>query len=49
LRDVPLRRKLTERGRDYAGKTHSKERLIAAILRLYRELPPRGAAEQSPT
>jgi glycosyltransferase involved in cell wall biosynthesis len=49
LRDAPLRRKLTERGRDYAGKTHSKERLIAAILRLYRELPPRDAAGQSPT
>jgi len=38
LRDERLRRELAERGRDYVERTHSKERLVAAILRLYRDL-----------
>jgi glycosyltransferase involved in cell wall biosynthesis len=38
LRDEPLRRRLTERGRAYVENTHSKERLVMDILRLYREL-----------
>jgi len=49
LRDAPLRRRLAERGRIYAEKTHSKEQLIAAILRLYRRLPSRDAPQQSPS
>lgn len=38
LGDEPLRRRLIERGRNYVEKTHSKERLVADILRLYRDL-----------
>jgi glycosyltransferase involved in cell wall biosynthesis len=48
LRDAPLRQTLGERGRLYVEKTHSKEHLIAAILRLYRDLPSRDAG-QGPT
>jgi glycosyltransferase involved in cell wall biosynthesis len=36
LRDEPLRRALAERGRAYVERTHSKERLVADILALYR-------------
>jgi len=49
LNDDALRRRLGERGRSYVEKTHSKEHLIAAILRLYRDLPPRDDSEQNPT
>lgn len=49
LRDEPLRRRLAERGRAYVEKTHSRETLIAAILRLYRGLLPQGDGPQSPT
>lgn len=38
LGSAPLRRRLAERGRSYVEKTHSKERLVADILRLYRDL-----------
>lgn len=38
LRDEPLRRRLIERGNAYAEKTHSKERLVADVIRLYRDL-----------
>lgn len=36
LRDEPLRRAVSERGRAYVERTHSKERLVADILALYR-------------
>lgn len=45
LRDAPLRRRLSENAKEYVEKTHSKERLVADILRLYRDLsqePGRG-------
>jgi glycosyltransferase involved in cell wall biosynthesis len=38
LRDVSLRRALSERGREYVERVHSKERLVADILTLYRDL-----------
>jgi glycosyltransferase involved in cell wall biosynthesis len=38
LGDDRLRRRLTGRGRAYVEKTHSKERLVADILDLYRDL-----------
>jgi glycosyltransferase involved in cell wall biosynthesis len=38
LGDESLRRRLKERGLEYVAKTHSKERLFADILRLYRDL-----------
>lgn len=38
LRDVSLRRALGERGREYVERVHSKERLVADILTLYRDL-----------
>lgn len=38
LGDESLRRRLKERGREYVEKTHSKRRLFADILRLYRDL-----------
>ena len=38
LADEPLRRQLIDRGRTYVDETHSKERLAADIIRLYREL-----------
>jgi glycosyltransferase involved in cell wall biosynthesis len=38
LRDDPLRRALAERGRIYVERMHSKERLAADILALYREV-----------
>ena len=37
LRDAGLRARLAERGRAYIEKTHAKERLVADIIRLYRE------------
>ncbi|HXH41825.1 MAG TPA: glycosyltransferase [Thermoanaerobaculia bacterium] len=48
LREEPLRRRLAEGGRAYVEKTHSKERLVADILRLYRDLlvQDRGNADQ---
>ena len=39
LQDAALRAQLTERSRTYAEKTHSKERLAADIIRVYREGP----------
>ena len=49
LRDEPLRRRLAERGRAYVEKTHSKERLVIDILRLYRDLavPGRGKSDEN--
>ena len=38
LYDQPLRRRLIENGRSYVTETHSKEHLIADMIRLYREL-----------
>jgi len=38
LRDEVLRRALAERGRNYVESRHSKARLVADILTLYREL-----------
>jgi glycosyltransferase involved in cell wall biosynthesis len=38
LRDEPLRRRLANDGRKYVEATHSKERLVIDILRLYRDL-----------
>jgi len=38
LLDAPLRQRLAGRGRSYVEKTHSKERLVIDILRLYRDL-----------
>jgi glycosyltransferase involved in cell wall biosynthesis len=40
LHDAPLRTRLAEAGRAYVLKQHSKERLIADIMRLYRDLNP---------
>jgi glycosyltransferase involved in cell wall biosynthesis len=45
LRDEALRRRLAERGKAYVEKTHSKERLIIDILRLYRDLRVQGRGE----
>lgn len=50
LSNAPLRRRLTERGRAYVEKTHSKERLVIDILRLYRDLdrvPGRGESNEN--
>jgi len=38
LRDEGLQRRLIDRGRAYVVKTHSKERLVADIIQLYREI-----------
>lgn len=38
LSDESLRRRLSGRGRAYIEQTHSKERLVIDILRLYRDL-----------
>ena len=38
LRDAPLREGFIERGRAYVHKAHSKERLVADMIRLYRAL-----------
>lgn len=38
LDDRPLRERLAQRGRDHAFRTYSKERLVADIITLYREL-----------
>lgn len=38
LRDELLRGSLIERGKAYVEKTHSKERLVADMIRLYRDL-----------
>lgn len=40
LRDEPLRRRIVNDGKTYVAKHHSKERLIADMIRLYRELEP---------
>lgn len=42
LRDEPLRRRLIECGRAYVERVHSKDRLIADLTRLYRELEASG-------
>jgi glycosyltransferase involved in cell wall biosynthesis len=50
LRDEPLRRRFAERGRAYVERTHSKERLVTDILRLYRDLnsaQERGKSDQT--
>jgi len=39
LRDPALRAGISERSRTYAQKTHSRERLAADIIRVYREGP----------
>ncbi|HEV7765229.1 MAG TPA: glycosyltransferase [Thermoanaerobaculia bacterium] len=38
LRDEPLRRRFIERGKEYVTRTHTKERLVADIVGIYREL-----------
>lgn len=38
LRNEPLRRRLIDRGKAYVEQTHTKQRLIADIIRIYREL-----------
>jgi glycosyltransferase involved in cell wall biosynthesis len=38
LRDAALRNELVDRGSAYVHKAHSKERLIADMIRLYRVL-----------
>jgi len=35
--DAALRETLAERGRNYVKKTHTKERLVADIIAVYRE------------
>ncbi len=40
LDDVPLRERLGARGREYARVAYSKERLVADIIALYRQLGP---------
>ena len=47
LHDVPLRTRLAKKAAEYAGKTHSKERLVADILALYRDLNPEQDTVQS--
>src|SRR6184192_1669273 len=37
LHDAPLRARLAARGRAYVERTHAKERLVADIIRVYRE------------
>ena len=37
LHDAGLRARLAERGRSYVERTHAKERLVADIIRVYRE------------
>ncbi|HEV2721036.1 MAG TPA: hypothetical protein VG323_13520, partial [Thermoanaerobaculia bacterium] len=39
LHDSGMRARFSERGRDYAAKTHAKERLLADIIELYRAGP----------
>ena len=48
LGDEPLRRRLTERARAYAEKTHSKERLAADIIALYRQLSSEQESDRDP-
>jgi glycosyltransferase involved in cell wall biosynthesis len=38
LRDESLRRRFIERGKAYVARTHTKERLIADIIGIYRDL-----------
>jgi glycosyltransferase involved in cell wall biosynthesis len=47
LHDVPLRDRLAENAKAYAEKTHSKERLVADILALYRDLGPERVTVES--
>jgi glycosyltransferase involved in cell wall biosynthesis len=37
LHDAALRARLAERGREYVERTHAKDRLVADIIRVYRE------------